>query len=256
MQCRISLALLVAGLTGIAPVHADDAPPWFYGYVQLMDNYIGRGLSQSVGEPSAQVEFDVNPGSGLYGNLSAVHINWIDKIHPGDSVHVEVDGVIGYRWKFDRGEARAGVLQLQFPGHYAPQSPPVQRPHTTEVFGYIGWNGISARLNYDITDSFGTPDSRGSWYLDTNATWPLADKWSVGAHVGRRHSNGRNPLTGEDNAKQFSYTDYKLSATRLFDAGISVTLAHSWTTAIPAVYTLDGYNVGGHHFSLVLEKDF
>jgi len=31
---------------------------------------------------------------------------------------------------------------------------------------------------------------------------------------------------------------------------------HTWTTANPAIYTIDGYNVGGHHTSVVLENDF
>jgi len=252
---RLVPAFVIAFLS-IPAAHADE-PNVFYGYVQLMNNYVGRGLSQSVGDPSAQVEIDVNPASGFYGNLSAVHIGWIDKIYGGDSVHTEVDGVIGYRELFGRsGEFKVGVLQLQFPGRYRLQSPSVNRPDTTEVFGYIGWNGLSARLNYDVTDSFGTPDSRGSWYLDTNATRTLGTTWSIGAHVGRRQSRGTNPLTGASNAARFSYTDYKVSVARLFEHGYSITLMHTWTTADPAIYTLNGYNVGGHHTSVVLEKDF
>ena len=254
MFTRVLLA--AACLAGAAAAHADE-PHLFYGYVQLMNNYIGRGLAQSVGDPSWQAEIDVNAGSGLYGNLSAVHIGWIDEIHPGDSVHTEVDGVVGYRELFgDAGEFKAGVLQLQFPGRYRLQSPPASRPDTTEVFAYVGWNRLSARLNYDVTDSFGTPDSKGSWYLDTNASHALNEQWLVGAHIGRRQSRGHDPLTGESNSARFSYTDYKASITRLLPHAWSVTLMHTWTTADPAIYTLDGYNVGGHHTSLVLEKDF
>lgn len=256
---RVTVLFVLSALCLAGPPHAraDESPPMVYGFVQLMNNYVSRGLSQSVGKPSVQAEIDVNPGDGLYGNLSAVRIGWLDKVYPGDSVHVEVDGVIGYRHLFGRGgEMRFGVLQMQFPGHYAPQSPPVKRPDTTEVFGYVGWNGLSARLNYDVTDSFATPDSRGSWYLDTNANWPIDKAWNLGAHLGHRQSRGTNPLTGTHNAKEFSYTDYRLSVARLFDAGVSLTLAYTWTTADPANYTLDGYNVGGHHVSLVLQQDF
>ena len=256
-----TLAAAIAALcvSSFVPASAQAGEPnLVYGYVQLMNNYIGRGLSQSVGQPSTQVEVDVNPGSGLYGNLSAVHIGWIDKIYPGDSVHVEVDGVIGWREYFGHdgnGEIKVGVLQLQFPGRYALQSPPVKRPDTTEVFGYVRWKGLSARLNTAVTDAFGTADSRGSWYLDTNATLPLNDQWNLGAHLGRKQSRGTNPLSGADNSK-FSYTDYKLSAARLFGDGFSATLAYTWTTANTATYTLDNYHVGGHHISVVLEKDF
>jgi uncharacterized protein (TIGR02001 family) len=250
--------LLVAcvGLVEATSLRAAESDP-FYGYVQLMNNYIGRGLSQSVGDPSWQAEVDVNAGDGLYGNLSAVHIGWIDKIHPGDSVHTEVDGVVGWREKFGAaGEFKAGVLQLQFPGRYRQQSPPASRPDTTEVFAYLGWHGVSARLNYDVTDSFGTPDSRGSWYLDTNASRALNEDWLLGAHVGRRQSRGHDPVSGASNASRFSYTDYKASITRFLPRGFNVTLMHTWTTADPAIYTLNGYYVGGHHTSIVLEKDF
>lgn len=236
------------------PARADEAPPMVYGYVQLMNNYIGRGLSQSVGEPSVQAELDVNPGEGVYGNVSAVRIGWIDRITPGNRVHYEVDGVLGYRWLFGgAGEVRAGILQLQFPGHYVTGA---RKPDTTEVFAFIGWHGLNARLNYDLTDSFGTPDSRGSWYLDTNANWAVAPRWNLAAHVGRRHSQGTDPLTGASNGRLFSYADYKLSVARSFAHATSLTLAWSWTTADPAAYTLDGYDVGGRHVSVVLEKDF
>lgn len=259
MRIRVAKGWLAACCAlCVAHARAQGAEPHlFYGYAQLMTNYIGRGLSQSVGQPSAQVEVDVNPGDGLYGNLSAVHIGWIDKVYPGDSVHVEVDGVLGWREFFAHdGEFKAGVLQLQFPGHYVRQSPPVRRPDTTEVFGYVRWKGVSARLNVDVTDSFATPDSRGSWYLDTNAILPLGAQWSVAAHVGRKHSRGNDPVSGASNAQRFSYTDYKLSGARLFEHGYSITLQYSWTTADPAIYTLDDYRVGGHILSAVLEKDF
>jgi len=258
VRAFIARAALCAALAAMPAVSvAEGDAPFVYGYVQLMSNYIGRGLSQSVGKPSVQAEIDVNPGSGLYGNLSAVHIGWVDKLYPGDSVHYEVDGVLGYRWLVGSDvEFKAGVLELDFPGRYVLQTPPAKRPDTTEVFGYARWKGLSARLNLDVTDSFGTPDSGGAWYLDTNAVLPLGTEWSAAAHLGRKQSRGSDPVTGASNAKRFSYTDYKLSIARLFPQGCSLTLAYSWTTADPAIYTLDGYRVGGNIVSMVLEKDF
>ena len=247
-------ALLCAALA-VQSARADE-PAFLYGYVQVMNNYVGRGLSQSVGAASSQVEVDVNPGAGVYGNVSAVRIGWVDAIYPGDRVHVEVDGVVGYRALFgDGGSARVGVLRLQYPGHYA-TPPSVLRPDTTEVFGYVGWSGLSARLNYAVTDAYGTPDSRGAWYLDTNATLPLGARWTAGAHAGRKQSRGTDPSTGADNAKLFSYTDYKLSLTRLFGAASSLSLAYSWTNARSDVYTVRGYNVAGRHLALTFEQDF
>ena len=254
MQNRVMLVLAIACALGAARAARAAEPNFVYGYAQLMSEYIGRGLSQSVGQVSAQVEVDVNPGDGLYGNLSAVHIGWIDKVYPGASVHVEVDGVLGWREYFAHdGEAKFGVLQLQFPGSYPAHA---KKPDTTEVFGYLRWKGMSTRLNYDVTDSFGTPDSRGAWYLDNNASVALSDDWSVGAHIGRKQSRGHDPVSGASNARRFSYTDYRLALTRQFAHNCSATLQYSWTTADPAIYTLNDYRVGGNILSVVLEKDF
>ncbi|HJU83439.1 MAG TPA: TorF family putative porin [Holophagaceae bacterium] len=247
-------ALLAACAAGT--LRAQEAAPLpLGGYVQLMSNYIGRGLSQSVGQPSAQAELELGRPEGFYADLDVTSINWIDQLHPGDSVSLEVDGLLAYRRK--AGEDwfwKAGLLRLQFPGHYAAQNPPVAEPHTTEAFGYLAWKRISARLDYSLSDSFGTPDSKGSWYLDTNAAQPLG-AWTLGAHLGRKQSRGHDPVTGQPN-RRFSYTDYKVSVARALRPDLSLSLEESWTDADPAYYTLNGYNVAGAHLALVLKKSF
>ncbi|MHB8406080.1 MAG: TorF family putative porin [Gammaproteobacteria bacterium] len=254
----VGLALSIAWVLFAPGAMAQEvaAPDPFAGYVQFMSNYIGRGLAQSVGNPSVQGEFDYYSPSGFYINLDGTSINWIDQVYPGDSVSIEVDGILGYRQAFARDWLwKAGVLRLQFPGRYVPQSPPAARPDTTEVFSFIGWRNLGAKLNYAVTDSFGAPDSRGSWYLDLSVTQPVGNHWILGAHLGRKQSRGTNPVTGLENAR-FSYTDYKLSISRAFGGNLSLTLAWTWTNANPSLYTLNGYNVGGHHFAITLERDF
>ncbi|MGH8146002.1 MAG: TorF family putative porin [Rhodanobacteraceae bacterium] len=249
--CAITLLLACAGHA----LQAHAAAP-ITGYVTVMNNYVSRGLAQSVGNPSLQLELDYNnTGAGFYTGIDATTINWVDKAYPGDRVHVELDGYAGYRWISGDWTFKAGLLRLQFPGHYQTQSPPVARPNTTEAYGYVGWRGLSAKLNYAVTDAFATPDSRGSWYLDLAAVLPLGQHWSVGAHLGRKQERGTDPATRLSNSRS-SYTACKLLAQRVFSAGISLTLALDWTNADPALYTLDGYDVGGRHFSIVLEKDF
>lgn len=237
-----------------ASAAAAEPSPLVYGYVQLMSNYIGRGLSQSVGQPSVQAEIDVNAGNGPYLNLGAVRIAWIDKLAPRTHADVEIDGVLGWRQLFgESGEFRVGVLRMQFPGRYAAG---VARPDTTEVFALIAAYAASARLNVDVTDSFGTPGTRGSWYLDTNITHALGEAWRVSAHAGRRQLRGHDPLTGEAYSRRSSYTDFKLGLTRMLGRHSSVTAAWSWTTAKAAYYTLDGYDVSAAQGSFVYEYDF
>jgi uncharacterized protein (TIGR02001 family) len=245
----------LAGMTCAIQAHAEQPANMLTGYVAWMSNYIGRGLAQSVGNPSVQAELDYNPSDGLYAGLDGTSINWIDQVYPGDSVSVELDGYAGYRKTDGDWTFKGGALRLQFPGRYVPQTPPVARPDTTELFGFVGWRELSAKLNYAITDAFGTPDSRGSWYLDLSSTVPLNESWSFGAHIGRKQSRGHDPVTGLANTRT-SYTDYRLTVTRTFAEHTSIALAYTWTNANPALYTLNGYNVGGRHLAITLEKDF
>ena len=259
---RISKLMWVAlGLMAGAAARADDQPaasPLITGNVQFMTNYVGRGLAQSLGNPSVEAELDVNDDTrgGFYGGIDANSINWIDELYPGDDVGMEVDGWAGYRmhvgpdWQW-----KAGFLRLQFPGNYAPQTPPVAEPNTTEAYGFLGWKSYSVRLNYSVTESFGTPDTKGSLYLDLNGAQDLGAGFTLGEHLGRNQKTGHDPVSGVSHRLN-DYTDYKVSLLYDFGQGISLTLAHTWTNADPGRYTLKGYNVGGHHTWLLLEKDF
>lgn len=233
-----------------------DIPETITGDVQLMSNYVGRGLAQSVGQPSVSAELDYAPRDGLYGGIQATSINWVDQLYPGDSVSVEVDSWAGYRWHFRSDwTAKLGILRLQFPGRYVAHSPPVAEPHSTEAFGYAGWRNLSAQFNYSLSESFGTPDSRGSWYLDLALSQSLGDRLGLKMHLGRKHETGADPVSGELHRLN-DYTDYKLALVWHLPEAFDLTLAHSWTNADPGRYTLNGYNVGGHHTWLMLERDF
>lgn len=255
-QKRGGIGLLMI-CAAASPARAQDAPGAvpIGGYVELMSNYVGRGLAQSVGQPSVGIELEAGHAEGIYADLDVTSINWIDQLYPGDSVSVEVDGLLGYRHGFATDWFwKGGLLRLQFPGRYVTQSPPLAEPHTTEAFAYLGWKRISGRINYALTDAFGTPDSRGSWYLDFNASQPVR-AWTFAAHLGRKETRGSNPDSGLPNSR-FSYTDYKLSVARTLQPGLSLSLAETWTTANPAYYTLNGHSVGGHHLALILTRTF
>lgn len=252
--------LLIAGISVIplssAQAQDTDTDGVFSGYVQFMSNYVGRGLTQSVGQPSVGGELDYYAADGFYTNLDGTSINWIDQIYPGDSVAVEIDGAVGYRQTFaDDWTYKFGVLRLQFPGRYVPQTPPTDQPNSTELFGYLGWKNLGVKLNYSITDYFGAPDSKGSTYLDVSAHQPLGDGWTLGGHLGFKREAGSNPTTGMSNSPE-NYTDYKAYVAYAFRPDLSLTLAETWTNADPALYTINGYDAGGHHLWLVLEKDY
>lgn len=249
------MAALCCGVFLAGAARADDQPA-VTGNVQFMTNYVGRGLAQSLGNPSVEGELDYNSNDGLYAGIDGNSINWVDQVYPGDSVGVEIDFWGGWRQHFGPDVVtKAGLLRLQFPGNYVQQTPPTDEPNTTEAFGYISWKSYHAQLNYSVTNAFATPDSKGSLYLDLTGSQILGGPFSFTEHVGRSQRRGTNSLTGLPNSRS-SYTDYKFALTYSFDGGMSLTLAHTWTTANPQVFTLNGYFVGGHHTWLLLEKDF
>lgn len=250
----LCMSLSVACLS-CARAHAEGPDTLFTGDVQFMSNYVGRGISNSVGQPSVSAELDYNPGDGVYAGIDGNSINILDELYPGDSASLLLEGLIGYRQAFARDWLwKAGVQRVQFPGRYVPQPSPMEEPNTTEAFGYIRWKWLSAKLNYAVTDYYGTAGSRGSSYADLGAAYPVGEAWTFGAHLGRKTLTGNDPVSDLKNSRK-DYTDYKLSVTYAFGSGISLTLAHTWSNANPALYTVDGYNVAGHQTWLLLERD-
>jgi len=226
------------------------------GDVQFRTNFVARGISQSQGQPSLQAELDYNSGDGVYGGVDGDSINWINQLYPGDDVSLEVDGWLGYRRHFGSGwSTKAGFVRIQFPGRYVQQSPPADQPNATEAFAYLAWNGLSTQLNYAVTNYVGTPDSKGTVHLDVSVSRPVGAAWTLGAELGRVAHTGHDPTTGLPNSR-FDETDYKLSVACDLGSGMSLTLAHTWTSANPSTYTLNGYDLAGHHTWLSLEKDF
>ena len=255
MRTTCSIAVLALACAFSARASA-DTPEMFPGNVQFMSNYVGRGLAQSLGQPSVEGEIDYNPGAGLYGGIDGNSINWIDQLYPGDSVDLEIDGWAGYRSFYGPDwTTKFGVLRLQFPGRYVPQKSPTDEPNSTELFGYVAWRGWSFQVNYAITDAFATPDSKGTTYSSLTYSLPVGRDWTLAAHLGRKHETGTNPQTGQKNGLN-DYTDYKAAVTYDLGQNFSLTLAHTWTNADPLRYTLNGYFVGGHHSWILLEKDF
>ncbi|HEY1773777.1 MAG TPA: TorF family putative porin [Gammaproteobacteria bacterium] len=239
-----------AAVPAVAPV------PLISGDVQFRSNFVARGISQSQGQPSLQAEIDINSDDGVYGGFDGDSINWIDQLYPGDSVDMEVDGWLGYRKHFGPDwTAKAGFVRIQFPGHYVQQTPPADQPNSVEAFGYLAWRSLSVQLNYAVADYVNTPDSKGTLYLSASVSQPIGASWTLEADIGHVRHAGHDPTTGQPNSR-LDNTDYELSIAYGFGSGVNLTLAHSWTTADPSIYTLDGYALAGHHTWLSLEKDF
>jgi uncharacterized protein (TIGR02001 family) len=86
---------------------------------------------------------------------------------------------------------------------------------------------LSAKYSYSLGDFLTVIDAKGTSYIEVNASYPLADTGvTLGAHAGRQKFKPTS-------ASIYSYTDYKLSASKDF-SGYVVGLSYTNTNAGPA----------------------
>ena len=196
-----------------AAAPAAASPHTFTGNVGLFSDYRFRGISQTFGKPAVQGGFDYAHASGLYVGVWGSNISWLSDL-PGDiSSSIEIDVYGGYKGGFAGDFSYdLGVLRYNYPGSY---------PHgfvdadTTEVYAGLGWQWLSAKYSHTVSKHifgwFGDngEKTRGSGYLELNATFDLGDGWGLTGHAGRQRIK---------HFSDASYTDWKIGVTK--DVGV------------------------------------
>jgi uncharacterized protein (TIGR02001 family) len=238
-----------------APADAKPADPPYTltGNLGFYSQYIFRGLTQTDAKPAVQGGFDYAHESGFYLGTWASNISWLNDgglCNHGCSLEWDFYGGWKHTWNDDWG-LDIGVLQYYYPGSY---NPGVKNPDTTEVYIAGSWKWLSLKFSDSVASgTFGTPNSRGAWYLDLTAAYPINDQWTIIGHVGRQEYPGNN--NGVSNSV-LNYTDWK--------AGVSWTFAPGWTlggywtdtNANSSVYTLAGRNIGKSTGTAFIQKTF
>lgn len=281
--CLPGMAAEPAADAAAAPAAAAPAPTpehTFTGNFGLFSQYIFRGLTQTDRKPAAQGGFDYAHSSGFYAGTWASNISWLKEnasVNGGAAPNfitgtyqsggsLEWDFYGGYKWNLPNDFVLdLGTLYYWYPGDIsAPYNAATRaalgptRPFggapkadTWEVYGAASWKWASAKFSYAVLDhTFGTLDSRGTWYLDLSANVPLGDYvkeltgWTFMLHGGWQKYRGtdvRNALfsrsgaggptapyaTTPDNDELLSYKDVKL--------GVSYALPKDFT--VGAYYT-------------------
>jgi uncharacterized protein (TIGR02001 family) len=211
---RPASTLIAIALLGATAAHADDAPP-ATGNVAVTSDYVFRGLSQTWGSPAIQGGGDYAAASGFAAGLWASSVS--RRSFPGAAM--ELDVYANYGRSFGQGWSwRAGLYGYLYPGgnldHADPRLP--ARPfNTLEANLALGWQWLTLKYNQSLTDYFGADveqgyrgDSRGTRYLQLDATLPLRGAWSLALHAGRVHyaSDLRAPLP--NGASNPDYSDF------------------------------------------------
>ena len=229
-------ALSAGGALAQAPAPAAAAAPepdWtFTGNVGLYSQYVFRGISQTNEKPAVQGGLDLAHKSGFYVGTWASNISWLSDGNPDVSASLEWDFYGGYKWALPSDfVADFGVLYYWYPGTYPAG---YTKPNTTELYAGLTWKMLAVKYSYAVSDTFGFPDSDGSYYIEGNVNWDVVDK--VNDYIGKVTLIRHVGYQSYKNAGPYSYTDWKAGvATDVM--GLTVGLVVTGTDGDSALYT-------------------
>ena len=212
----LAVLLAVAALptlaqTTPAPAPAPEPDYTFTGNAGLFSDYRFRGISQTDRKPAFQGGFDFSHKSGFYLG------NWNSNIDSSyfSGANLEMDFYGGYKGAVGDFSYDVGALyyyyngsgnQAQYPGSF--------KIDNTELYVSGGWGPFSLKYSHAISDFFGAPDSKNSYYVDGSVSYPLpqvAGLTLVG-HVGYQSLKGGAKQTEIGGSVVDTVTDWKLGA--------------------------------------------
>jgi uncharacterized protein (TIGR02001 family) len=222
--------------------------------IGIFSQYVFRGVSQTDEKPAVQGGFDVSHNkSGLYAGTWLSNISWISDGAPDASASLEWDLYGG--WKYDLPydfQSDLGMLYYYYPGSY-PSG--FTTPNTFELYAALNWKMLQLKYSYSVNNqTFGIPDSRGSYYIEGNLNWDVVDK--VNDYIGKVTIIGHVGHQSFQNNSNFTYTDWKGGVA--FDlSGYTVGLYGTGTDAKSAFYTNPyGKNIANGQFVAYVQKTF
>jgi len=238
------LAIAVLSTLASSVVFADEAaapaaqaaaetPPYTIAYnVGLFSQYIFRGMTQTANQPAIQGGVDFTHSSGFYLGTWGSNVSWLEDSRSYDKASLEWDIYGGYRNTIKDVTYDVGLLQYVYPGDFKGSTAGflLKKAETTEVYGSLSYKWVTAKLSVAVSDGvFGNRDAAGTYYADLTANYPLTDTITITGHVGRQEYSGN----GND---IYSYTDWKLGASKAFANGVTVGAYYTDTNAKAAGY--------------------
>jgi uncharacterized protein (TIGR02001 family) len=225
------LATSLLSVNGIAQAQAAESTLAFN--VGAVSDYRYRGISQSRLQPAVQGGFDYTDKSGFYVGAWGSTIQWIKDTPGAGKGSVEVDLYGGYKstvgaLAYDVGFRRYEYLK----NNYA--SATGVNANTNEVYGGVTYGVFTAKYSHAVSNLFGNPNSKNSYYLDLSAVFDLGNGMTLTPHVGYQSVK---------NVANATYSDYALTLAKDLGSGLSATVAVVGTNADEGVYSLKGkYN--------------
>ncbi len=227
MRAQLIASAVVAAIA--APLEA-QTPQTVSGNVALVGDYRFRGLSQTYTQPAVQGGIDYTLASGAYLGTWGSNVSGNQYLNGGS---LELDLYGGYRWtvgkvgldlggqyywyprarynidpgdRYNTAEVYAGVRYAQFSAKYSHALTNLFGMKTSTIGGFCG---ISPDGTAGTTDCLGTGASKGSGYVDLNATFDVVSRVGLALHYGRQFVRSYDRLC---------YDDYRIGLTRPFGA--------------------------------------
>lgn len=238
------ITLAVAGaLASPVAVMAEEASPLSFN-VGVVSDYLFRGVSQTHGKPAIQGGVDYAFSNGLYVGAWASSITWVDDAYGKGNLEVDLYG--GYKGTIaeDLGYD-IGLIAYNYPGHGGAIRGVNANPNTTEAYVALTYKWLTVKYSNAISSHFigwqGGPafnkSTRGSDYLELNASYDLGDGWGIAGHVGHQKvKNFSNAVY-----KSADYTDWAIGVTK--DVGFGVAgLTYSDTSSNGSCNSAGGTN--------------
>ena len=248
----LSIPTAVFAEEAAAPAAAAPAPAYTISYnVGLYSQYVFRGLTQTSEKPAIQGGVDFAHASGFYAGAWGSNISWLEDGHYYTSSSLELDIYGGFRNTIGATALGydVGVLQYIYPGKKLSTT----TANTTELYGALSYQWLQGKVSYIVSkDGLNNPDARGSYYAELNANYPIGETGiTANAHVGRQKFDG-NALDSV-----YSYTDWKIGATKAFSNGVNVGGYYTDTNGKDAGYAAyDGGNIAKSTFTAFVQKTF
>lgn len=206
------------------------------GNAALSTDYLFRGISQTWGQPALQGGVDVSDGRWHMGAWAS---NVSRNSYPGGGAELDVFGDVGL---FQRGDwsVRFGLYAYVYPGANLDQARPVlpqRKLDTLEANLALTWKIWTLKYSRALTDYFGADveqgyrdGTRGTQYLQLDASIPLGARWSLAPHLGYTDYRRGLQTALANGARDPSYADFGLALKYALDAKFAVSLGIAHAT--------------------------
>jgi uncharacterized protein (TIGR02001 family) len=198
--CAAAVVLALPALAGAQSAAKPEPEFTFTGNAGVFSDYRFRGMTQTNYGPAFQGGFDFAHKSGFYlGNWNS---NVEQLLYNGASLEMDFYG--GYKTSFGDFGVDVGALYYYYPKTGALGTAKIDN---TEIYVGGSYGPLSVKYFHAISDFFGVPGTKNSYYLDGTASFEVSKGLNLVAHVGYQKVKGLPSGITSDNI------DYRVGVT-------------------------------------------